>query len=66
MRHIFAAHAIRLTFVLRKMQKAADVIILVERGKQILRFLGAITKFRKRHWISETAGQPGITLHYIA
>ena len=45
-----------------KMQEAADMVVLVETGKQISRFLGAQSKRGKRHRIIETSRQCGIAV----
>lgn len=66
MRHRFTAYVIALPGGVREVQEAADVVILIKAGKQVLRFFGEQAERGECHGIAERAGQRGIAFHDVA
>ncbi len=66
MRYGFAADVIGLPVGVREVQEPANVVILVEASKQVLRFFGQQPERGERHGIAERPGQRGIAFHDVA
>lgn len=65
-RYGLAADVITLPVRVSEVQEPADVVILVETRKQVLRFFGQQPERGERHGIAERASQRGVALHNVA
>ena len=66
MRNILATDEVAVSFLLGKMQIAADVVILVETIEDGNCFASGQTKLGQSDWFAEPAGERHVTFHELS